>query len=499
MAGTQVEVRTRAGAVRGREADGVTAFKGMPYAGPPFGSDRFAPPRRPEPWDGVRDALEFGPTAPHPGYTPPYDLLLPDPIIPGEDCLTMNVWTPDPGGSGLPVMVWVHGGAFVNGSGAVPTYDGAAFARDGVVLVSFNYRLGVDGYLWFEGGTNNRGMLDQLAALEWVQENVAAFGGDPGNVTVFGESAGAMSIGALLGCPRADGLFGRAIVQSGAGHHAISPATARLVAAHLGARVGVEPTPEALAAIPLERLVEAQVAVTQAAQLDPSPQRWGEVAANLMAFEPVVDGDLLPELPIRRIASGGAPGVSVLAGTNTEEHRFFLIPNGLADHVTEPVLAMVAGAYGLDVDRAVATYRRPRPEATPGELLADVMTDWFFRLPAIRLCEARAAGGAPAHAYEFAWRSPRYGGRLGACHALELGFVFDNLGQPSGVPLLGEDPPQRIADDMHHAWIAFATSGDPGWPSYDTARRAVMRFAEEGSQVIEDPRAEERELWKGIR
>jgi para-nitrobenzyl esterase len=499
MAGTQVEVRTRSGRVRGREADGVTAFKGIPYAAPPFGPDRFGPPRPPQPWDGVRDATEPGPTAPHPGYVAPYDLLLPDPLIPGEDCLNLNVWTPDPGGAGLPVMVWVHGGAFVNGSGVVPTYDGARFARDGVVLVTFNYRLGVDGYLFFEAGTNNRGLLDQLAALAWVQEEIAAFGGDPARVTVFGESAGAMSIGALLACPRAEGLFVRAIAQSGAGHHAITPATARLVAGQLRERVGVEPTPEALAELPLDRLVAAQVVVTQAAQLDPNPGRWGEVAANLMAFEPVVDGDLLPDVPIRRLAEGAAPGVEVLTGTNTEEHRFFLIPNGIADHVTEGMLAAVAGAYGLDVPRALATYRETRPEDTAGELLAAVMTDWFFRIPAVRLCEAREAGGAPAFQYEFAWRSPRYDGRLGACHALELAFVFDTLDHPSGVPLLGEDPPQGIADEMHRAWIAFATSGDPGWPEYHLASRAVMRFAEGGSAVVEDPRAGERGLWDGIR
>ena len=308
MTATETVVRTSSGAVRGRTADGITAFKGIPFAAPPFGANRFAPPQPAEPWDGVRGAFDYGPTVPHPGYSPAYDLLLPDPLIPGEDCLNLNVWTPDPGGSGLPVMVWIHGGAFVNGSGAVPTYDGTRFARDGVVLVTLNYRLGADGFAFFEDGEANRGLLDQIAALEWVRENAAAFGGDPGNVTVFGESAGAMSVGALLSSPRAEGLFGRAILQSGAGHHAVSPATARLVAGHLGERLGVEPTREAVGAVPLDRLVAAQVAVTQDAQLNPDPLRWGEVAANLMAFEPVIDGELLPDVPIRRIAAGRRAG-----------------------------------------------------------------------------------------------------------------------------------------------------------------------------------------------
>src|SRR4051812_2051734 len=245
-------VRTQQGALRGRSANGVMAFKGVPYAAAPFGARRLKAPQRAERWDGVRNALAYGPTAPHAGYAPPYDVLLPDPVLPGEDCLNLNVWTAEPGAAGLPVMVWIHGGAFVNGSGAVPTYDGSAFARHGVVLVTINYRLGAEGFLWLEDGINNRGLLDQLAALEWVQENIAAFGGDIDNVTVFGESAGAMSIGALLATERSDGLFRRAILQSGAGHHAITPATARLVAAAVGGRLGVEPTAAALAAVSVD-------------------------------------------------------------------------------------------------------------------------------------------------------------------------------------------------------------------------------------------------------
>src|SRR4051795_10272712 len=200
-------VQTQHGALRGRTANGIAAFKGVPYAAPPFGARRLAAPQPPARWDGVRDAAAFGPSAPHAGYAPPYDALLPDPVLPGKDCLNLNVWTPDPGAAGLPVMVWIHGGAFVNGSSAVPVYDGSAFARDGVVLVSVNYRLGVLGYGLFPDAPANRGLLAQIAALTWVRENIEAFGGDPARVTVFGESAGAISVGALLGAPRAAGLF----------------------------------------------------------------------------------------------------------------------------------------------------------------------------------------------------------------------------------------------------------------------------------------------------
>jgi len=211
-------VKTRGGQVRGSVVDGVNTFKGIPYAAPPFGTRRFRPPQPVEPWSGMRDALVYGATVPKPPYFPPFDALIPEPAIPGEDCLNLNIWSPDLGQAKLPVMVWIHGGAFANGTGAI--YNGSRFARDGVVCVTINYRLGVDGFLYLGDGNANLGLLDQIAALEWVQENIRAFGGDPGNVTIFGESAGAMSVGTLLTMPRAAGLFRRAIAESGAGHYA---------------------------------------------------------------------------------------------------------------------------------------------------------------------------------------------------------------------------------------------------------------------------------------
>jgi para-nitrobenzyl esterase len=497
-----IEVRTGHGALRGHTVGGVTSFKGISYAAAPFGRNRFRAPQPVEPWDGVRDAGVFGATAPMPGYRPPFEHLLPNPIIEGDACLNLNVWTPDPGARGLPVMVWVPGGAFVNGSSAVPLYDGSAFARDGVVLVSVNYRLGVDGFLDFGDGVQaaaNRGLLDQIAALEWVQANIEAFGGDPGRVTVFGESAGAMSIGALLSSARAEGLFARAILQSGAGHHAVTPATAALVRGELAQRLGGPATREALAEVPRERLVATQAALTLDAQQTPDPARWGEIALNSMAFEPVVDGDLVTDLPIRAIAAGAARGVGVLLGTTAGEHRLFLVPNGIADAVTEPMLAGLGAAYGLDVDPALESYRARRPDASPGYVMADVISDWFFRIPAIRLAEARAAHGLPVWAYEFAWSSPAYDGRLGSCHALEIGFVFDTLGHPSAGAMVGTTPPQALADEIHRAWVAFATDGEPGWPPYETERRCTMRFAVPASEVVRDPRGEERRQWASAR
>ncbi len=493
-----IDVRTQQGIVRGRIDEGVATFKGIPYAAPPFGSNRFQPPRPAERWDGVREAFKYGPTVPKPPYFPPFDVLLPEPAIPGEDCLNLNIWTPDVGPTGLPVMVWIHGGAFSNGSGAIPQYDGSRFARDGVICVTINYRLGADGFLYLDDGVSNLGLLDQIAALTWVQENIAAFGGDPNNLTAFGESAGAFSISTLLSMPRAKGLFSRMIAESGAGHHVSSPATGKRVGQYLAEKLGVEPTREAIAVVPIDRLLQAQVGLSGDAFANPDPERWGEVAANLMPFEPVIDGEILPVRPIDSIVGGAGAGVDILIGTNSEEQRLLMVPDGVINYINEDILAGTVAAYGLPVSETIATYRAIRPDASAGELLAAIVTDWFYRIPAIRLAEAHTKGGGATYMYEFAWRSPGFDGQLGACHALEIPFVFDTLDKEGYEAFMGDGAPQQLADAMHAAWVAFATSGDPGWPQFDLNRRATMRF-DTKQELVEDPRSAERLLWEGLR
>ncbi len=484
-------VKTEYGQVRGERAGGIAAFRGIPYAAPPFGPHRLQPPARPLAWDGVRDALAYGPTAPKPPLPRPFDELLPEPAIPGDDCLNLNVWTPDPGRAGLPVMVWVHGGSFVNGSGALPRYAGDRFARDGVVCVTINYRLGCDGFLFLEDVTPNRGLLDQIAALEWVQDNIAAFGGDAGNVTIFGESAGGMSVTTLLAMSRAAGLFRRAIPQSGAGHHVLSPGTARLVTAELADRLGVAATREGFVGVSVDRLVAAQRRLSDDIVASPDPGRWREATVIEMAFAPVVDGELLSARPIDAVAGGAGADVDLLVGTNTDEHRLFLVPTGAMDSTTDATLAAVAGALGLDAT-GLAAYT---DVDSPGEALAAVLTDCFFWLPAIRLAEAHRGA---SYLYEFAWKSPMYEGRLGACHGLEIPFVFDTLDAEGFERVLGPVAPGALAAAMHKAWVDFATTGDPGWPAYDLQARPTMIF-DVDSAVITDPRGRRRTVWDNIR
>ena len=511
-------VHTRVGDVRGSLGDHGYVYLGIPYAAPPFGANRLRPPQPVQSWSGVRDARELGPEPPQ--VAPPATggtasgaaedwadvdaaFAAVERATPTDDCLNLNVWTPDPGATGLPVMVWIQGGMFELSTTA--SYDGGRFARDGVVCVVINWRPGAEGFLYLDDGIANVGLLDQVAALRWVRENISSFGGDPGNVTIFGESAGAMSIGVLLAMPSADGLFRRAILQSGAAQHVISAADARRIAGHLSQKLGVPATREAIAAVGVDRLLAAQAQLKDELLANPDPDRWGQdVVSTTMPWQPVVDGRVVPGRPIDRIAAGSAGQVDVIVGTNADDWRLWLLVSGAFARITDEILTgpvasygyQSRAAYGLPGEDALAAYRGRYPQAPPGDVLAAVQTDWWMRIPAIRLADAHAGAAASTHMYEFAWPAPG----LGAVHAIEIPFVFDDLGPnvPLFGPMLGDDPPQGLADAVHSAWVSFARNGDPGWPRYDLGRRATMRF-DTTSRVVEDPRSWERELWDGAR
>ena len=502
-------VETPHGRVRGLEQDGIRIFRGIPYAAPPVGPLRFAAPRPPEPWAGVRDATAFGPSAPQASMRLPLPGMDVGPM--DEDCLYLNVYTPGTSGK-RPVMVWIHGGGFVIGSGSQPIYDGTALARRGdVVVVTLNYRLGPLGFLdleelcpELEGAVANAGLRDQIAALEWVRDAIEAFGGDPDCVTVFGESAGGMSVASLLAMPAAGGLFRRAIPQSGAGHNVHTRESARLVAEHLLGRLGLSPREAAVALreIPPDKLVEGQ----QQTILDLGSR------VGLLPFQPVVDGDSLPQRPVDAVAAGVAEGVDLLTGTNRDEWKLFaLLDPGLAT-LDEPGLVARVGTQIGSTERArelVRVYREAREghrPTDPRELFFAIETDRVFRIPAIRLAEAQSHRHPGTFMYLFTWESPAMGGALGSCHALEVPFVFGAVGAPGADLFVGTGPEAHALEArMMDAWTSFARSGDPShpelpggrWPAYDEARRPTMILGPECAVEL-DPGERERRAFEGI-
>ncbi|MFI5693161.1 carboxylesterase/lipase family protein [Kribbella sp. NPDC051586] len=477
MSETDPEVRTTTGFVRGRNENGLAVFRGIPFARPPVGELRFAAPQPAEPWDGVREAVAFGPP-------PPQSLVFGPPSNPatGDDWLTVNVWSPHLG-AGLPVMVWVYGGAYAIGQSGDPSYDGTQLASEGdVVVVTFNHRLGVDGFGQLEGAPANRGLLDQVAALEWVQANIGAFGGDPGHVTVFGESAGAGSIAALLAMPRAAGLFRRAITQSAPGTF-FSPELAGDIMAAIADLLDVVPTVDNLQKVSISELVDASDALATGMRSD--TDRWGAAAYMAIPFAPVVDGEVLPRTPFEALADGAGRDVELIAGHMRDEYRLMLAADGRLGNLTDQDAATALQMLAPD------GYREAYPDATAEQLYELVHSDWLFRMPSHRLAEAQVAGGGRAYAYELAW--PDTG--LRACHGLDVPLVFGTT------PLLGFllDPSElpdadQVSQLFRTAWLTFAHTGDPGWPEYDATTRQVAVF---GTDLTTTPYPEEtsRLLW----
>ncbi|HLH82451.1 MAG TPA: carboxylesterase family protein [Trebonia sp.] len=466
------EVYTSTGRVRGSAENGVAVFRGIPFAQPPLGALRFQAPRPPRPWDGVRDATRFGPPAPQ----APFPGSPPAPPAAGGtgEWLTVNVWTPAPHAAALPVLVWVHGGAYLFGSAAEPGYDGSAFAAGGAVFVSCNYRLGVEGFAQIPGAPANRGLLDLVAALRWVQENIARFGGDPANVTVFGESAGAGVISALLAMDDAAGLFRRAIAQSVPGT-VFTPALAADVTRAVAEAAGVPATREALSQTEPMRLAAASMSVTGRMRQFP---RWGAVRLTDTPFSPVVDGEVLPRAPWRALMSGAAREVELLTGHNRDEYRLFIAMSGRLGRITDEDAATVLESFAPAPD-GPAGYRKAYPEADAGRLFEVVFSDWLFRMPTLHLAQAHAASGGRTFLYELRAEAPAAPETFGACHALDVPLVFGPAGQGIGATLAGERPPaefRALGDLMRSEWLRFAACGDPGWPGYGTERRTTRVY-----------------------
>ena len=449
----------------------------------------------------MRTAREFGGAAPQNaldvGVLPGMEVGRQD-----EDCLYLNVYTPAADAGRRPVMVWIHGGAFVLGAGSQLLYDGAALARRGdVVVVTINYRLGALGFLDLEArsgaefaGTDNLGLRDQIAALAWVRANIAAFGGDPGNVAIFGESAGGMSVGALLGCPAARGLFHRAIPQSGAAHNAHDREASARVADFFVRALG-RGDPRALRGASVQQILEAQLQCTL---------RVNELGL-LLAFQPIADTASLPERPIAAVRAGSAAGVPVMVGTTRDEWRLFeFLDPGQREMDDACFLSRVSESVGREAAAALCdVYRKHAPGAAPADQFAAFETDRVFRVPAVRLADAQAAH-APVYGYEFAWPSPAQHGALGACHAVELPFVFGTLAAPGMADFSGSGPEaDRLSEAVMDTWCAFARSGDPNngaippWPRHDPAVRPTLILDRE-SRVELAPRDRTLSAWEEL-
>jgi para-nitrobenzyl esterase len=487
------EARTVAGLVRGRRESGLAVFRGIPFAQPPVGELRFAVPRPVGRWDGTREAFAFGPPPPQEPLGPP--AAAPEGLPAGDDWLTVNVWTPDADPAGhRPVMVWIYGGAYKFGSSDDPSYDGSRLARDGeVVVVTFNHRDGIEGFAHIDGAPANRGLLDQIAALEWVRENITAFGGDPDRVTLFGESAGAGSIAALMTMPGARGLFHRVIAQSVPGTF-FSEELATDIAGVLAGELGLCATVADLSGVDPRKLTEVGAVVS--ARMRQYADRWGAVAHTLTPYSPVVDGEVLPAAPWQALADGAGCEVDLITGHNRDEYRLFLALGGLLGRISEEQAAAALRSLGPGPE-AERLYRAAYPQAPAERLFEVVHSDWLFRMPSLHLAQAHAEGGGRAYLYELTWPASADGGVLGACHGLDVPLTFGVFGG-LGQQLIGPTPPpeaEALSARLRSAWTAFAATGDPGWQAYDTARRLTHLFDTEPA-VTTYPEEASRRLWQ---
>jgi para-nitrobenzyl esterase len=503
MRSRETVAATKAGKIEGSYEDGLYIFKGVAYAAPPVGELRWLPPQPLKPWDGMRPAKEFGPVAPQ---NPMVGAVIErEPQTQDEDCLFLNIWTKGLDDARRPVMVWIHGGAFIIGSGTEVMYTGGKLAAYGdIVLVTINYRLGACGFMNLDvvtGGkipaSGNEGLLDQVAAIEWVHDNISVFGGDPDNITVFGESAGGMSIGTLMSMPAAKGKFPKAILESGAAN----------TVSDLGE--GVAMSKEYLKVLGLSgNDVESLRALTTRQLMD-AQQRLGDImreAAHMVTpFQPLVDGRVIPELPIEAVKKGTAKNVDILAGTNLEEWKLFaLMEPGFKDMDETAMLgrlgSIIPGEYikGLVEDYRNALVKRGK-SPSPADILTAIQTDIMFRMPVIRLVEAQRDNGRNAYNYLFTWKSPALGGAFGACHALEIGFVFCQQD-----PVLGGTGPEveKLSRCIQDAWLSFARTGDPScetigkWPVYGEKRMTMI--LDKDCRVEVAPYDGERSAWDKV-
>ncbi|MFX1469756.1 MAG: carboxylesterase/lipase family protein [Promethearchaeota archaeon] len=486
-------VEISCGKVKGYSENNLQIFKGIPYAEPPIGDLRFSPPQAKIPWDGVLETTEFGPCA-FQGYTALEEVtgkLQPE----SEDCLTLNIWTPAIDNKKRPVMFWIHGGAFIFGGSRAPTYDGSHLAQRGdVVIVTINYRVGAFGYLFIPGITANAGLFDQILALKWVHDNIAKFGGDPDNITIFGQSAGAYSVITLTAMPTAKDLYRRIIAQS---MPTIDPKVTKKPTKELMRALGIKTGDiDALRKIAPEEIIKAQNEITK---------------QNALAFRPIIDGETIPIHPLTVFKEGKCKNIDLMMGTTLHEAKLFTSLNPATRKVEdEKVIMLYLGTMGINSENArniIDTYKEARKgilSNEPKELLDSIVTDLMFRVATLQILEAQSKYQPNTYNYLFTWESSVYNGRFGACHALELPFVFNTLEEPGMKALVGDaSNTGTLCENMMDAWLSFAHSGDPNhdkipnWPPYNTKSRTTLLFGEK-LKTADGLFEKERKTWDGI-
>jgi para-nitrobenzyl esterase len=486
-------IETKAGKIQGYTQDGLEIFKGIPYAEPPIGDLRFSPPLPKKPWDNILDAKEYGHFA-FQGYTmleEYFGKLEPE----SEDCLFLNIWTPAIDNKKRPVMFWIHGGAFIMGGGGDPIYNGSVLAKRGdVVVVTINYRLGVFGYSYVPGVTSNVGQMDQILALEWVRDNIELFGGDPGNVTIFGESAGGYAVLTLSAMPAAKGLFHRVIAQSAP---FINPEASRKHTKGVMRMLNIKGGDmEAFRKKKPEEIIDAQ-------------NKYLEKLNAAMELRPLIDNQSLPIHPLKVFQNGDCSNIDLMMGSNLDEAKMFTSMGPGFPDPEKAVLAFLT-MFGINPVRCAKMYdtyknaREGKLSTDPKDTADAIITDFMFRVPTIRFLEAQLKHQKKTYNYLFTWESPGLDGKLGCCHAIELGFVFNSIHLKGMENFTGQSPEANaLSEKVMDAWIAFARTGNPNheglpeWLPYSVENRPTMLLGKECKieNAIQD---EERKAWEGL-
>ncbi len=493
-------ITTKSGKIQGIHENGLDIFKGIPFAEAPINDLRFCPPVKKKIWEGVLEVTEFGPTSPQPDSE--FRSLLGELPTANEDCLNLNIWTPGSDNQKRPVMFWIHGGSFDWGGGATKFYNGTALAKHGnVVVITINYRLGALGYSYIPDLTANAGQLDQVAALKWVRDNIEFFGGDPRNVTIFGESAGGYAVLTLPAMPAAKGLFHKVIAQSAPYFvPEVSTKNTRSLMRKLKLKRG---DIEGFRKIPHEKIIETQQEMTN------------EKTLNFLPFRPVIDGVSIPEHPLKTFQDGKCSDIKFMIGSNLNETKIFTaFSPELQERVNnsgELLISMGLGMIGIQADtkNMFEIYKEAREgkfSTETEEIFHAIFTDIMFRIPTIRFLEAQCIHQPNTYNYMFTWETSAFGGIAGSPHAMEIPFVFNtiNVKSKGNVDLVGTGlDAEALSEKVMDAWIAFAHTGDPNhegipnWPSYDKEKRATMFLGKE-CKVVNDAFGKEREAWDGL-